>query len=126
MKTKDIVSLWKKISKVIQDEMTENEEFAKKMEEVLIPEMPTTEEKPKKKSKRNPAKIHPIRLWEEGEEKLRAELAKLDVEELKDVIVEYGWNERGLMNIKKREKLEAVILERAKRIATRGDAFWNA
>lgn len=126
MKTKDIVSLWKKISKVIQDEMTENEEFAKKMEEILIPEMPTAVEKPKKKSKRNPAKIHPIRLWEEGEEKLRAELAKLDVEELKDVIVEYGWNERGLMNIKKREKLEAVILERTKSTATRGNAFLNA
>ncbi len=125
MKTNDVISLWKKISKVIQDEMTENEEFAKKIEKILIPEM-SAAEKPKKKSKRNPAKIHPIRLWEEGEEKLRAELAKLDVEELKDVIVEYGWNERGLMNIKKREKLEAVILERTKSTATRGNAFLNA
>lgn len=120
----DIVSVWKKISKVIQDEMTENEGFAKKIEEILFPE---GTEKPKKKSKRNPAKINPIRLWEEGEEKLREEVAKLDVEELKDVIAEYGLDPKKSANrLKKREKLEELIFEGAKRTATRGDAFWNA
>lgn len=116
----DIVSVWKKISKVIQDEMTENEAFAKKIEGILCPEK-------KKKSTRNPAKINPIHLWEEGEEKLREEVVKLDVEELKDVIAEFGLDPKKSANrLKKREKLEELIFEGAKRTATRGDAFWNA
>ena len=127
MKSKDIISIWKKISKVIEDEMTVNEEFAKKIEAILIPEMPTVAQKPKKKSKRNPSKINPIRLWEEGEERLQEKLAKLDLNELKDVVAEYGLDPKGSANrFRKREKLEELILEGAKRTATRGNAFWNA
>lgn len=125
MKKDEFFVLWDKIGKVIADEMSMNPNFAKKMESAMQNDI--TIEKMKNRRKRNPAKIDPLIVLEEGEDRLLEELKKLSLEELKDVISDNGMDTSKLaMKWKDRERLEKLIIDSTKRKATRGDAFWNS
>lgn len=130
MTKKDVLAKWKKISAVIADEISGNEAFAQKMGELLCGEASAaTPPKPpaKKRNRRAPAKLDPYALLETGEEKLAEGLASLSVDELKDVISEYGMDSSRLaLRWKDRNRLEALILDATKRKASRGDAFWDS
>lgn len=110
--------------------------FTRKSEDPIAPEKKTSRkskpevEEPKRVSrrrKRNPAKINPVRLVEISEERLWEELKELNIEELKDVISEFGMDsKKTAMSLKSRDRLETIIVDAAKRISTRGNAFWNS
>lgn len=133
MKEKDIVALWKKISNVISEEIQCNPKFAEKISEAIVlakadeDKDAVSREKPKRRNRRNPAKLDPFVLLEEGEAALLEGLRGLSVEELKDIIAANGMDPSKLaMKWKSREKLEQHIIEATIRKSGRGDAFWNA
>ena len=126
MENNDIVTIWNNISNVIAEEIENNPEFAKKIQSSINNDF--TVDKPKKTRKRNPPKIDPFLILEEGgEQSLLEELRKLSIEELKDVIAANGMDSSKLaMKWKAQERLIDLILESTKRKASRGDAFWQS
>lgn len=75
--------------------------------------------------KRKPAKFDPIDVLSNGgEDKLRKSLEDLDVEQLKDIIAEYGMDpSKRAMKWKNKERLINHIFDTAKRRSSKGDAF---
>ena len=123
MADKDFLSIWKKISVVITDEIANNPEFAEKLCRVIGDDISIVA---KKRNRRAPAKIDPFILLTQGEDKLSAALAELNIDELKDVISANGMDTSKLaMKWKDRGRLENHIIESTKRKSARGDAFWN-
>lgn len=129
MNKKDVLAKWKKVSALIADEISANEDFAQKMGDLLCGEAPAATPKPpaKKRNRRPPAKLDPYALLDSGEDSLAQGLASLSVDELKDVISEYGMDSSRLaLRWKDRKRLESLILDATKRKASRGDAFWDS
>ncbi len=125
MDTKNVLSLWKKISSCIADEISNNEEFAVKMGELLTGN--SAPSYPKRSNRRAPAKIDPFALYEQGESNLANALSLLSVDELKDVIATNGMDAAKLaLKWKDRNRLENHIIEATQRRSSRGAAFWNA
>lgn len=121
----EIVKIWSNVSNAIAEEIANNPEFAKKIQSAVNDDYVV--DKPKKKGKRNPPKIDPFLILEEGEQRLLEELKKLSIEELKDVIAANGMDPSKLaMKWKDQERLIALIVESTKRKASRGDAFWQS
>ena len=124
MSNKDVLSLWKKISTVIADEIASNDDFASKMSVLLGSD--DSAPVPKRKNRRTPAKIDPFALLEQGEDKLAEALAELDIEELKDVIAANGMDAAKLaMKWKDHDRLAKHIMDSTKRKYSRGAAFWG-
>lgn len=72
---------------------------ARPSEEGALGQHPTAEKpalaekKPPAKRRRRPSPLNPYQVAREsGSDELRRRLASLDIEELKDIVVEYGWN----------------------------------
>lgn len=129
MKEKEILARWRKIGTVIAKEIEENADFAAKMNAALgvEPTAAPSTAPPKKKNRRDPAKLDPFALLEQGEEVLAGQLAELSVEELKDIVSEYGMDSSRLaLKWKDRIRLETLIIDTTKRKASRGNAFWSA
>ena len=81
----------------------------------------------KKRGRRSPAKLDPFHLLELGESVLSKELEKLNIEELKDIVSEYGMDTSRLaLKWKDRKRLESLIIDATKRKSSRGEAFWNS
>jgi len=122
--TKNTITLWKKISACIIDEISINEDFANKLWALFSEEKSPVQAK--KSNRRPPAKIDPFSLYEQGEDKLVKELSLLNIEELKDVIAANGMDTAKLaMKRKDRDRLEKHIIEATQRRLSRGEAFWN-
>ena len=125
MSKQETLIKWKEISELITSEIFNNEEFALKMERILNGETATVVSK--KKSRRSPAKLDPFHLLELGEDVLSKELEKLNIEELKDIVSEYGMDTSRLaLKWKDRKRLEILIIDATKRKSSRGEAFWNS
>jgi hypothetical protein len=125
MVSKDILSLWKKISGIIAEEISNNDDFAQKIGNVIGDDAPPVTTK--KRNRRLPAKIDPFHLLEQGEDALSVALAELSIDELKDVISANGMDTSKLaMKWKDRERLEKHIIDATKRKSSRGEAFWNS
>lgn len=74
--------------------------------------------------RRAPGVIDPFARFREGEETLRNELEKLDVEQLKDIIAEHGMDSAKLaMRWKSRERLTDLIVKTVASRSRKGDAF---
>lgn len=109
--------------KAIVDEMYENKEFARRIEDIFDND---TEQLPRKKSvRRNKAIIDPIEIYRKSnKQNLEVELAKLDIEQLKDIVAEYGMDSQKLiMKWKQKEKIENKIVEITQSRAEKGTAF---
>jgi hypothetical protein len=79
--------------RVVVEEATRNAEFANRIEESLgIKEKkkPTTPAASRGANRRAPAVLDPIELMREGETVLRAKLSALTLEQLKDIVADYG------------------------------------
>jgi hypothetical protein len=123
--TKAVLVLWKKLSSCIADEISNNEEFSKKIG-ALFEGDTSFEVRPKKSNRRAPAKIDPFVLYEQGNETLQTALETLEIEELKDVIAANGMDTARLaMKWKDRDRIINHIIEMTQRRSTRGEAFWN-
>lgn len=75
-------------------------------------------------NRRTPAVIDPVQLAREGEQALRDELAKLDFEQLRDVVADYGMDPGKLvMKWRDPERIVDRIVEVARGRAQKGSAF---
>ena len=117
--------------KVILDEVDNNPEFAKRLEVALGVSnvQRTTERKNPKENmgrgnRRTPAVFDPVAIARNGGDVLRTRLAELDIEQLKDIVAEYGMDTAKLvMKWKSPERIIDRIVEVSVNRSKKGDAF---
>jgi hypothetical protein len=117
--------------RVVLDEAAQNPAFRKQLETTLRDDrgsaarapQPITEEK-RRGGRRAPAVLDPVEKARVGESELRSELAKLDLERLRDIIAQFGMDPGKLaMKWKDPNRIIDRIVEVAMARATKGDAF---
>ena len=118
------------LAKVIADEAERNEEFRRRIQEALAPKLATTRRtaavrKPVRKGgRRTPAVLDPVEVARQGEDTLRSSLATLELEQLLDIVAQYGMDPGKLvMKWKTPERVIDRIVEISLSRATKGDAF---
>lgn len=121
----------------VLDEARNNLAFAAKLERALVGETPdggAIEKSPgvkpssdapaRRLNRRSKAVVDPFGLLSVGEEHLRAELAKLNLEQLKDIVAEYGMDTARLaLKWKSRERLVDFIVTTVAARNRKGDVF---
>ena len=123
--------------KVVSDEAERNPEFAKRLRVVF--ETRTIRPRKKKKpsvtrrmnskvtrpaNRRPPAILDPIALAARGEEELRDKLAPLTLDQLKDIVADYGMDrEKLVMKWRTSQRVIDRIVEISISRAHKGDAF---
>jgi len=114
-----------KLFDCIIDEMIKNDEFNEKISVILSGDLKVSLKQGKKGgNKRNAAILNPVELAMNNDLSLKDKLDDLTIEQLKDIIAEYGMdNARLAMKWRNEEKLIQLILETAQRRSTKGDAF---
>ena len=124
------------LAKVLSDEADHNPEFAKRLKgvfglsEVMRPARAATSTRrfdrkiTRPANRRPPGVVDPVALAGQGEEALRVALAPLTIEELKDIVADYGMDQKKLvMKWKKPERVLRHIVEISISRAQKGDAF---
>jgi len=99
--------------------------FAPSPQVVATPKAaPKTEEPKRPSNRRAPAALDPVQLARQGEDVLRAALGKLDIEQLRDVVADYGMD-TGKLVIKWRtpDRIIDRIVEVSRQRAHKGSAF---
>ena len=126
-----------KFIKVVSDEALRNPEFAERLQEVLEPPTRTRSRREKGSGKRKtefgtprplnrrpPAVLDPIALAQQGEGVLRAALSSLTLDELKDIVADYGMDQKRLvMKWKTPSRVIDRIVEVSIGRAHKGEAF---
>lgn len=114
--------------RAVVDEAERNPEFARRIEEAL-----GIQEKPKKPivsraaHRRTPAVLDPVELARQGEAALRARLAALDLEQLKDVVADYGMDPGKLvLKWKTTDRIIDRIVEVSIGRARKGEGFLSS
>ena len=121
----------------ILDEARNNPEFAAKLERALVGETtrrtaikrsptaePSSNAPPRRLNRRAKAAVDPFELLSAGEHHLRTELAKLDLEQMKDIVAEYGMDTSRLaLKWKSRERLVDFIVTTVVARNRKGDVF---
>lgn len=125
----------KEAVKVILDEADNNPAFAEKLEAALGiggPQRPATKNRREARApqpgqrghRRTPAVFDPVALAREGEAVLRSRLAELDLEQLKDIVADYGMDSGKLvMKWKSADRIIDKIVEISNARARKGEAF---
>lgn len=76
------------------------------------------------KNRRSPAMLDPVQVVREGEPALRSALEKLSLDQLRDIIAEYGMDPgRQVMKWKAPERVIDRVVEMSTTRARKGDAF---
>ena len=117
--------------KVILDEVDNNPEFAKRLEIALgVGNMRRTtkwknpKENTNRGNRRTPAVFDPVSIARESSDVLRARLSELDIEQLKDIVAEYGMDTAKLvMKWKSTERIIDRIVEVSVNRSKKGEAF---
>lgn len=126
MNTRDRLA---RVFRVILDEAERNSAFASRLDEALgasagraVTSAPGAARQTR--GRRSPAVLDPVSVYREGEEALRSRLRDLSLEQLRDIVAEYGMDPDKLaMKWKSTERLMERIIEVARGRATKGDAF---
>lgn len=108
---------------VLIEEAERNPDFARRLQQALGG---AQEAQPLKRSRtRTPAVVDPVAvLADHGEDALRARLQPLALDQLLDVVAEFGMDPSKLvMKWKNPERVSEHIIENAKRRSVKGDAF---
>ncbi len=112
---------------VITEEANRNPEFAQKLAVALgLDKVKRGSKRQTKRhrGRRTPAVLDPIALYSEGDRKLREKLGVLDIEQLRDIVAEYGMDPGKLvMKWKVKERITDHIVKVASARAKKGDAF---
>jgi len=117
------------LARAIADECDVNAPFRLKIEEVLQPKRerksPAKEAfAAQRRGRRAPAVLDPIEVIHNGFWALRRRLEDLDLEQLKDIVAQYGMDPSKLvMKWKDRERVIERILDVSQSRSTKGDAF---
>lgn len=122
--------------KVVNDEADRNPAFAERLQAVFQPATTprtanrtsansgTSSKTGRPANRRPPAVLDPVSLAKQGEEALRSALEPLPLEQLKDIVADYGMDPRKLvMKWKKPEKVIDEIVEISISRAHKGSAF---
>lgn len=111
--------------RAVVDEAERNPEFARRIEQAL-----GIQEKPKKSvlsraaHRRAPAALDPVELARQGESTLRARLAALNLEQLKDIVADYGMDPGKLvLKWKTADRIIDRIVEVSIGRARKGEGF---
>ena len=120
--------------KAVIAEAEKNEDFANKLEEILLND--SVEKKVSKEktlndiigrrpsNRRDPAVFNPIDFVASGDDFLISKLEELTDKQLKDIIADYGMDTSKLaMKWKDRNRTINFIVDTAKRRASKGDVF---
>jgi len=112
---------------VMAKEAARNEEFRRGLEAALIQALPADRPPPAPRAlraKRAPAVFDPVEVARQGEEVLRGELGKLDLEQLRAIVSQYGMDPSKLvMKWKRADRVAEHIVELAMERARKGEAF---
>jgi hypothetical protein len=112
---------------VVVEEAERNSEFAQRIESALgLGTLPTasTEKTDRAGNRRKPATLDPVELARQSEEALRQSLAPLNLEQLKDIIADYGMDPGKLaMKWKTPKRIIDRIVEVSLGRAAKGDVF---
>lgn len=113
------------LMKVVIEEANRNPEFAKELETALgLGPKPEKEEKGRAAHRRAAAVLDPISLAREGEEALRKELEPLTLDQLRDIVAEYGMDPGKLvMKWKTADRVIDRIVEYSLARTKKGEAF---
>lgn len=108
---------------VVLEEAERNPDFARRLEQALGQQ--ASSPSPKKSRSRATALVDPVALLDErGEQELRTRLQGLSLEQLLDVVAEFGMDPaRLVMKWKSAERVVDHIIESATRRSSKGDAF---
>jgi hypothetical protein len=116
----------------ITEEADRNDAFKASLERALnidhtagdVRQVPGIGETPRRGGRRTPAVLDPVELARQGEDVLRARLSTLNLEQLRDVVAQYGMDPGKLvMKWKDSNRVMGRIVELALARATKGDAF---
>lgn len=125
MSLKTILS---ELLRAVVDEAERNPEFARRIEEVL-----GLQEKPKKVSssrpinRRSSAVLDPIEVARLGEATLRRRLQELNLEQLRDVVADYGMDPGKLvMKWKTRDRVVDRVVEISMGRVRKGEGFLSS
>ena len=119
------------LARVIADQAELDPEFARRVGQVLGMEQPfrdgsneATSSTGRPKNRRPPAVLDPVAIAREGEEVLRSRLHTLSLDELRDIVADYGMDPGKLvMKWKSPERVVDRIVEISLSRAQKGDAF---
>ncbi len=112
--------------KVISDEAERNVEFRSQLEASLgiEPDQSSSAVIKRKGGRRTPAVIDPVDLARQSEFILRHQLASFDLEQLRDIVAQYGMDPGKLvMKWKDKDRIIDRIVDISMSRATKGDAF---
>lgn len=108
----------------ILDEVEANPTFARNLERALNGLGAQVRRGPRRGARRASGVIDPFALYLEGESTLREALARLDIEQLKDVVAEHGMDQSKLaMKWKSTDRLIDFIVTTVSARARKGRAF---
>jgi len=107
--------------KVVAEQAERDPDFAARLEAALGGEFAPARSA---RRKRAPAAFDPVAAAHDGADALRARLAALSADQLKDIIAEYGLDPTGRANRwRKPERLVDLISDRAVERAQKGRGF---
>ena len=125
----------RKFIKVVSDEAEQNPEFAERLQAVFDPvttkriktssvASSTGSKSNRPANRRPPAVLDPVAFAAQGETALRSELVSLTLDQLKDIVDDYGMDhERLVMKWKNPSRVINRIVEISISRAHKGDAF---
>jgi hypothetical protein len=113
------------VMKVVIEEANRNPEFARQLETALgLEPKPDKEDAGRGAHRRAAAILDPISLAREGEDVLRSKLEPLTLDQLKDIVAEYGMDPGKLvMKWKTPDRVIDRIVEYSVARAKKGEAF---
>lgn len=118
------------LARAISDECDRNAPFRMAVENALGINADKREKPSAKKAttpkphRRKPAVLDPVSLARDGEHRLRDSLNQLDLEQLKDIVAQYGMDTSKLvMKWKEPTRVIDRIVETSLQRAAKGDAF---
>jgi hypothetical protein len=114
--------------RIVVDECERNPDFASRIEEALgLKEKPSRPEVTRGAHRRAPAILEPVELARQGEAVLRARLSELDLEQLKDIVADYGMDTGKLvLKWKTPERIIDRIVEVSLGRARKGEGFLSS
>jgi len=114
--------------RAIIEEAEHNPEFASRVEEALgLKERSLSSDVVRGAHRRAPAVLDPVQLARQGEPALRARLAELNLEQLKDIVADYGMDPGRLaLRWKTPERIIDRIVEISLGRARKGEGFLSS
>ena len=125
-----------KIARAVSDEADRNPEFAEKLQSILKPNVRDRRREVRSKrsirgggarrpaNRRPAALLDPIALAQKGEDVLRTALEPLTLDQLKDIVADYGMDQKKLvMKWKTSSRVIERIVEISISRAHKGEAF---